>query len=84
MSKLILIGLILAGCTKKGISVEVDESIDQYEVQKLFEVESCRIYRFWDSGRSHYFSTCVGEISKWENCGKNCWRDESIKTNVKK
>lgn len=55
-----------------------------YDVDLLFEHDGCKVYRFYDNGRSRYFITCkdavTGETTWTENCGKNCEHDVSIPT----
>lgn len=33
-----------------------------YDVELLFEVDGCKVYRFWDHGHK-YFTTCNGSVS---------------------
>ena len=54
------------------------------KVELLFEVDGCKVYRFYDgmsNGGAYpvakYFTKCVGSNSvSWvEPCGKGCWRE---------
>lgn len=62
MKKLLLIALvaILSSCQKEA---QTTEKAGNYEVQFLFEVDGCKIYRFYD-GRTVYFSDCRGKIDE--------------------
>ena len=55
-----------------------------FNVELLFEVDGCKVYRFQDGGRSRYFSTCQGSVSWNENHGKNNNVDMEISTNAVK
>ena len=47
------------------------------KVQLLFEVDGCKVYRFYDGGAARYFTNCRNGNSSigWvESCGKNCIR----------
>lgn len=62
MKKLILLSLvgILFSCQKEAQSVNKSGN---YNVEFLFEVNGCKVYRFYD-GRTVYFSDCSGQISE--------------------
>ena len=45
------------------------------KVQLLFEVDGCKVYRFYDGLSPRYFTNCKNGNSSvgWiESCGKNC------------
>ena len=45
------------------------------KVQLLFEVDGCKVYRFYDGLNPRYFTKCLNGNSSvgWmESCGKNC------------
>lgn len=49
----------------------------QVRVELLFEVDGCKVYRFYDSGQPRYFTKCQGNVGSssvgWvQPCGKNC------------
>ena len=80
---LVALGL-LTGCSKDPVSSESTNN-PQVPVELMFEHEGCRIYRFHDGGRRHYFVRCRNEIastSSTQRCGKHCRRDELISTEV--
>lgn len=54
------IAILLSGCPGKGEPVTPSESHDDYDVEKLFIVDGCTVYRFHDNGYRHYFTTCDG------------------------
>lgn len=53
-----LAAIMLSGCEKKA--VERTEQIGSWQVEKLFTVDGCSVYRFQD-GRDVYFSNCPGQ-----------------------
>lgn len=66
MKKLIilfLLGISLLSCKKQGNQVYVSKSLDNFEVSLLFEVDSIRVYRFYDCGRHVYFTSRPGKTS---------------------
>lgn len=64
MKKLILIALIFAGCEDKRKPQEnVKSSNETYQVELLFEVDGCKVYRFMDCSEVRYFTTCKGAVS---------------------
>jgi hypothetical protein len=65
-----------AGCKSTS---EKTIKINQYEVEFLFEIDKCKMYRFYDAGRNHYFLTAPGETSASWNDGDNN-RTENIQT----
>lgn len=48
-----------------------------FQVDKLFTVEGCTVYRFYDAGR-RYFTDCKGSTEWQESCGKNCSKDAGV------
>ena len=82
---LALAAVLLTGCLSDPESM-AQSSNPQVEVQRLFQVDGCQVYRFADGGRPHYFARCgqqvrtIGTYS--EPCGKNCRTelDEDIST----
>lgn len=76
MKTIAIISLILLGCTKDPISTEITQNIN-FTVDFLFEKDGCKIYRFYDNGRSHYYTNCTETISV-QYCGKACEYNENI------
>lgn len=60
----------LAGCTKQA-ETTVRAGVD-FQVDKLFAVDGCTVYRFEDGGRPRYFTNCRGSAQWEESCGKGC------------
>jgi hypothetical protein len=59
----VLIGaLVFAGCAKKGTQVEVQKSIDSFEVVFLFEKDGLQVYRFYDAHEYRYFTIGSGSF----------------------
>ena len=69
---LILSVLFLSACQKNP---ESSRHVGDFQVQRLFEVDGCTVYRFYDD-RTVYFTKCDGRAntSYTESCGKNCTR----------
>lgn len=82
MKKFLLVFAVIlfAGCAKEAKeTVKADNA--NFSVELLFEVDGCKMYRFYDNGRYRYFSNCKGSTQWSESCGKNCTTDFSISTN---
>jgi hypothetical protein len=70
----IVIGLMFVGCYKEPQS---SESVGNgFRVEYLFEKDGIKVYRFYDGGRSHYF-TSKGESISTQSNGKTT-TDENI------
>ena len=56
--------LLLVSCRArtKGINVPTSDSINEIKVEKLFVVDGITIYRFYDGGRTVYFTNKKGEV----------------------
>lgn len=78
MKKLILLTLLFSGCVKDGLS-EQHTNNKEFDVELLFEHDTCKVFRFYDGGRSRYFTNCKGETMTTHSCGKNCTFEENIK-----
>lgn len=73
----LLLSLFLMGCAKDPITTNKTDNED-VEVSLLFTHDSCKVYRFYDGGRFHYFTNCNSTItSHSESCGKSCIRQYS-------
>lgn len=77
--------IALAACEAPSVSKSPTNNA-AVPVELLFEHEGCRVYRFQDAGRNHYFTNCTGSAvsTRTRSCGKNCFRreDEEIPTTV--
>jgi hypothetical protein len=71
-SFLLLAALGLTGCYNDAEST-AGSSNAKFEVQRLFTVDGCTVYRFTDAG-VRYFANCRGSVSAdhFASCGKNC------------
>lgn len=65
--KKVLIGLtlslVLSSCFGEPTEV-VETNNNDFDVELLFEIDGCRVYRFWDHGYK-YFTTCNGSV-EWK------------------
>ena len=79
---IMILALVLIGCTKEGTPTEVTSAVDKFEVTLLFKKDNCSVYRFYDGndGRAHYFTDCTETMTTVSyQCGKaRCHRQENI------
>lgn len=54
---IVLGAMIFGACTNEPLSKEKVGKDDGFEVEYLFEKDGVKVYRFWDSGHYHYFTT---------------------------
>lgn len=55
--------------------MNLQSSNPNIKVELLFEVDGCKVYRFYDRQQPRYFTKCQNGSSSvgWlESCGKNC------------
>ena len=71
---LLLAGVLLTGCYKESQSSTTEGK--GFNVEFLFEKDGIKVYRFYDGGRTHYFTTSGETISK-QHSGKTDY-DENI------
>lgn len=66
MKKIILfvsVIFLLVSCKEnKGINIPTSDSINEIKVEKLFVVDDITVYRFYDGGRTVYFTNKKGEV----------------------
>ena len=65
MKKILFLGLasvLFLSCQREGIEELKTDNVN-YKVDLLFEVDGCKVYRFWDSGGYKYFTTCDGSVT---------------------
>lgn len=77
MKNLLFLGIILltlVGCTNEPMSKEHIGKDDAFEVEYLFEKDGLKVYRFWDAGHYHYFTT-KGEIISVQTAGKTTYSE---------
>ena len=68
----------LFGCYKEPQSVEHTGKGDSFEIEYLFEKNGVKMYRFYDGGLYHYFTT-TGETITEQSTGKTSY-EEKIKS----
>jgi hypothetical protein len=65
MRKTLIIGLVfvffLSSCKRDPKEIMKTDN-KNFEVQLLFEIDGCKVYRFFD-GDFKYFTTCNGSVS---------------------
>lgn len=80
-----LASMLVVGCYADA-ERDADGTNADVRVSLLTEADGCKIYRFRDGGRAHYFVRCGGSVTTltghYESCGKNCTRryDEETQT----
>ena len=76
MRYFLIIGVLLNGCTRTAERL-AKVSNKEFQVEQLFEVDGCKVYRFNDGGAERYFTNC-GQAFWREGCGKHCSREVAI------
>ena len=59
----LFLAFALVGCANEGTPRPISgnkTNAGEFQVQLLFEVDSIRVYRFWDQGHYHYFTNKKG------------------------
>jgi hypothetical protein len=82
MGKWLLPMLLLAGCQVQGVPQSTGTPEDEtLSLTLLFEVDGCKVYRFYDMG-SHHIVTCPfsAAIVERRSCGKGCSREHAVYT----
>ena len=82
MKKILFLGLasVLFLSCQRDAKEELKTDNKKYKVDLLFEIDGCKVYRFWDSGYK-YFTTCNGSVTH-KPSGKHP-KDLEIQTIVK-
>lgn len=80
MKYVIVCAFFLFSSCKKDAEKKVASTNNEFDVELLFEVDGCKVYRFLD-GNYRYFTNCKGSVEWTESCGKNCRRQQTIQTN---
>lgn len=71
----IMVGAIIFGaCSNEPMSKERLGKNDGIEVEYLFEKDGVRVYRFFDGGHDHYFTT-RGETMSRQTEGKTSYTE---------
>ena len=54
--------LVLTSCAEPGKKVSVSDSVSDFDVEKLFDVDGISVYRFYDGTKPVYFTNRRGEV----------------------
>jgi hypothetical protein len=77
---ILFVGLtMLYGCIHEPQSVEHTGKDDKFEIEYLFEKDGIKMYRFYDGGHYHYFTT-GGQTITEQQSGKTTY-EERINNN---
>lgn len=77
---LLLVSIIsLVGCANEPMSVEVTGKDNKFVIEFLFEKDGVKMYRFYDDGRYHYFTT-RGEVTTIQTNDGETYYEEKIET----
>lgn len=68
---LFIVGGLFVGCVKKSQSTEKK---GEFNIEYLFEKDGIKVYRFFDNGHYHYF-TSKGETIGVQSSGKTSYDD---------
>ena len=75
---IVLGAMIFGACRNEPMSKERLGKDDGFEVEYLFEKDGVKVYRFYDNGYTHYFTT-QGETISVHRVNKNTIHKENIK-----
>ena len=76
-----ILALMLSGCLGEPQSTENTGKNGEFHVEYLFEKDGIKMYRFYDGGRFHYFTT-NGETMTEQTNGDTHY-EERVKTKLK-
>lgn len=63
---LVVAGVVmLTGCEKAAEAEVIAGAENDFRVSRLFTVDGCTAYRFYDNGRAIYYTDCKGS-SAWK------------------
>lgn len=75
MKRLVIVAVFLLGCLTDPMSSSTTTN-QAIRVELLFEHEGCKVYRFSDAARPHYYAVCgatgAALNERVEACGKKC------------
>lgn len=75
----IVIGLVMfTSCLKDGETVRPKDNIDDFQITYLFEVDGIKVYRFYDGGRSIYFTNKESKVEYTSSNGKQTYKVQTI------
>jgi len=70
----ILFSIMLSGCLNEPQSVEHTGKDDKFQIEYLFEKDGLKMYRFYDGGHYHYFTT-GGQTITEQQSGKTYYEE---------
>lgn len=73
--------IFIISCTRPAKETVTSDN-PSFQVELLFEVDGCKVYRFTDNGGYKYFSNCNGAVTWNERHGKTT-HTVSLSTNAK-
>jgi len=76
---IVLGAMIFGACMNEPMSKERLGKDDGFEVEYLFDKDGVKVYRFYDNGHYHYFTT-KGETISVQTQTKNQTYNENIKS----
>ena len=71
---LVLTFVSVIGCTNKSISVEQTGKDNAITIEFLFKKDGLKMYRFFDAGHYHYFTT-KGDVTTIQKVGKVSYQE---------
>jgi hypothetical protein len=71
---LIVLSLALTGCLNEPMSTEQAGKDDKFQIEFLFEKDGLKMYRFYDGGNYHYFTTSGQTITEQQS-GKTYYEE---------
>ena len=71
---IILFSFMLSGCLGEPMSIEKTGKDDKFQIEYLFEKDGIKMYRFYDGGTFHYFTT-GGETMTEHSSGKTTYEE---------
>lgn len=80
----IYMAIFLSSCAQEALKEEPSNN-SNFDVELLFEYEGIKVYRFYDCGRHHWFTSnyqCINTHERYMQNGKTSYRipyDEVIK-----
>ncbi|UFH52575.1 DUF4884 domain-containing protein [Spirosoma sp. KNUC1025] len=78
---LLLFVLLLLGCKEKPIKNQ-NTNNPNFQLSYLFEVDGCKVYRFFDGSESVYLTTCKGKVSYEYDRDNTTYRVQSLTEEV--
>lgn len=78
---LVVAGVVmLTGCEKAAEAEVITGAENDFRVDRLFTVDGCTAYRFYDHGRAIYYTDCKG-MSVWTTSNGKTTTKHQVATN---